>query len=219
MPVYFGAKQLFRNRLGGGAIREIYLGSKQVMGFTTADYSTNEWVGEKAHAGDYPEISANGTSASIGTNELNPGYGFTKYYCDHLKFYFQYSGSAVVYDCNGNEVVNITSTISFDYLTANWTIGSTIVINGSIKRDTSYSSTSTPADKLTYEVYYNLSTRQWTVIFDGSTYTGNTMEWIPTFVRLGCQMWFISSISGISAFNGFVWVTYMNRARGYPSAR
>ena len=136
-----------------------------------------------------------------------------------MRFYFQYSGGAVVYDCNGNEVVTISSTISFNYLTAKWTIGSTIVINGVTMRDSSYSSTSTPAEKLTYEVYYNLSTRKWTVVFDGTTYAGSAQEWIPTYFRLAPTMWFISSTSGISAFNGFVGVTYMNRARGYPNAR
>lgn len=220
MPAYFGTKQLFRNRLNSsGAIREIYLGSKQVMGFTVADYVANELIGEKANAGAVPNISGSGTSLSVGTDNYNPGYAFTRYYCDHIKITMQYSGGLVVYDCDGNEVVNITGTISFSYLTAKWTIGSKCVINGTTVFDQSYTSSDIDANRLAYEVYYDTSTRKWTVLFNGGTYTGSEQEWIPTYMRIYCQFWFISSTSGITSVNGYIFVSYMNRARGYPDAR
>ena len=120
MPAYIGAKQLFRNRLGGSPIREIYWGSKQVMGFTAADYNTNELIAEKAPAGDYPDISGNGSSLGIMTTNYNPGYAFTRYYCDHIKFVLQYSGGLSVFDIDGNEVVTITGTISFNTFSLNF---------------------------------------------------------------------------------------------------
>lgn len=219
MPAYFGTKQLFRNRLGGGAVREIYLGNSKIMGFNDADYVANEFIGEKAQAGDYPNITGNGTSISIGTNNYNPGYAFSRYYCDHIKIVMQYSGGLIFYDCNGNEVVNITGTISFSYLTAKWTITSKCIINGTTVFDTTYTGKETPASRLTYEVYYDKSTRKWTVIFNGSTYTGPVQEWIPTYVRIYVQFWFISSTSGITSVNGYIFVQYLNKAVGYPLAR
>ena len=112
MPAYFGAKQLFRNRLGGRPIREIYWGNKHVMGYTAADYNASELIGEKAHAGDYPDISGDGTTLRVMTTNYNPGYAFTRYYCDHIKITMQYSGGLSVFDIDGNEVVTITGTIS-----------------------------------------------------------------------------------------------------------
>lgn len=219
MPAYLGTKQLFRNRLGGGAVREIYFGSNKVMGFNDASYIADEFIGEKAPAGDYPKITGNGTNITIGTTNYNPGYAFSKYYCDHIKIMMMYSGGLIFYDCNGNEVVNITGTISFNYLTAKWTITSTCVINGVTVLDTSYKGSDTPANRLTYEVYYDRTTKKWTLIYNGATYTGSAQEWIPTYVRIYTQFWFISSTSGITSVNGIIYVEYLNRAVGYPLAR
>ena len=219
MPAYIGAKQLFRNRLGGSPIREIYWGSKQVMGFTAADYNTNELIAEKAPAGDYPDISGNGSSLGIMTTNYNPGYAFTRYYCDHIKFVLQYSGGLSVFDIDGNEVVTITGTISFNYLTAKWTITSKCVVNGSTILDTTYEGSDTPANRLTYELYFDRATRQWTLLFNGGTYRGSVQEWKPTYMRVYCQFWFISGYSGITMVNGVVSIQYLNRGRGYPNAR
>lgn len=219
MPAYLGQKQLFRNRLGGGAIREIYFGNKMVMGFTNADYNANELIGQAAPAGGVPSISGNGSSLSVGTIKYNPGYAFSRYYCDHIKIVMQYSGGLIFYDVDGNEAVSITGTISFNYLTAKWTIVSKCYIYGQEKFNSSWSGSDTPANRLTYEVYFDRGTRQWTVIFNGGTYRGSAMEWKPTYVRVACQFWFISSTSGITSVNGYIFINYMNRARGYPNAR
>lgn len=219
MPAYFGAKQLFRNRMNGGAIREIYLGNKQVMGFTAADYVANELIGEKASGGDYPDISGTGSTLGIMTRDYNPGYAFTRYYCDHIRFAFQYSGEFVVFDCEGREVVNIRGRISFSYLKAEWTITTTIKINGSTVYDNAYVGNDTPGNRLTYEVYYNTSTRRWTVLFDGGTYTGAVQEWIPTYMRLMCEFWFIIGYQTTTMVNGVISISYLNRGRGYPNAR
>lgn len=220
MAGYLGSKQLFRNRLGKSAVREIYLGSKQVMGFTPADYVTSEWIGEKAHAGDVPIITTNaGTSATVSTNNYNPGHAYTKYFCDHIKVMMQYSGGIVVYDCDGNVVVDIVGTISFNYLNAKWTIGSKCIINGTTVFDTEYSNRDISTGRLTYEVFYDLNTKKWTVIWNGGTYTGGVEEWRPTYMRVSPQLWFISSTAGVDFFNGYLFVSDMNRARGYPNAR
>ena len=219
MPAYFGAKQLFRNKLGASPIREIYWGSKHVMGFTVAEYNANELIAEKAQNGDYPSISGTGTSLSVKTNNYNPGYAFTKYYCDHIKIVMQYSGGLSVFDCDGNEVVTITGTISFNYSTAQWTITSKCVINGATVLDTEYKGSDTPANMLTYELYFDRIARQWTLLFNGGTYRGSVQEWKPTYMRIYCQFWFISGYAGITAVDGIIFVEYMNRARGYPDAR
>lgn len=219
MPAYFGAKQLFRNRVGNSPIREIYWGSKQVMGFTAADYNANELIGEKAQGGDYPQITGNGSTLGVMTTNYNPGYAFTRYYCDHIKIVMQYSGGLSVFDIDGNEVVTISGTISFNYLTAKWTITSKCVINGTIVLDTTYEGSDTPANRLTYELYFDTSRRQWTLLFNGGTYRGSVQEWKPTYMRIYCQFWFISAYTGITMVNGVISVQYMNRARGYPNAR
>lgn len=219
MPAYFGSKQLFRNRNGGGATREIYFGNNIIMGFKSADYVTSEIVPEKAPAGESPEISTGSSMLVVRTKNYNPGYGFSKYYCDHVKIVYTYSGGFVMYDCEGNVKVEISAGISFSYLSANWTITSKCAINGSTVFDESYTSRDTPANKLTYEVYFNTSTRKWTVMFDGRTFTGGAEEWKPSYFRALCQMWFISSTSGITMLNGSVGLSEMNKAVGYPSAK
>lgn len=219
MPAYFGAKQLFRNRLGGSPIREIYLGNSKVMGFSAADYNANELIAEKAQGGDYPSISGTGSNLSVKTNNYNPGYAFTRYYCDHIKIVMQYSGGLSVFDIDGKEVATINATISFNYLTAKWTITSKCVVNGTTILDTTYEGSDTPPSRLTYELYFDTSSRQWTLIFNGGTYRGGVQEWKPTYMRIYCQFWFISAYTGITMVDGIVFINYMNRARGYPNAR
>lgn len=219
MPAYFGSKQLFRNRNGGKSTREIYFGNKMIMGFNSADYSVDEIVKEKAPAGDYPQVTGTGSAISVGTVNYNPGYGFTKYYCDHIKIDMFYSGGLVVYDCEGNTKVEITGTFSFSFLTAKFTIGSKCIINGSTVFDESYSGNSTPANKLTYEVYFDTANRKWTVVFDGRTFTGGAEEWKPCYARVLCQMWMIPGYQDISFYNGAIHIQYMNRGRGYPNAK
>ena len=190
-----------------------------IMGFNSADFNANEIVREKAPAGDYPDVTGTGSVISIRTNNYNPGYGFSKYYCDHVKVEFMYSGGLVFFDCEGNAKVEITGTISFSYLTAQWTIGSKCIINGSTVFDESYKSNSTPANKLTYEVFFDTINRRWTVLFDGRTFTGGAEEWKPSYFRALCQMWFISGYQDISFYNGSVTARVMNRGRGYPNAK
>ena len=219
MPGYFGAKQLFRNRFGGSPIREIYWGSKQIMGFTSADYNTNELIGEAVSGGEYPTISGDGSMLSVGTVEYTPCYAFTRYYCDHMKIIMQYSGGLVFFDCEGNEVVNISGSISFSYLEAKWTITSKCVFNGTTVLNSTWEGSDTPANRLTYEVYFDRGSRRWVLIFDGGTYYGPVVEWKPTYARVYCQFWFISGYAGITMVNGYIRIAYMNRARGYPNAR
>ena len=198
---------------------DIYFGNKLITGFTSADYSANEFISEKAPGGEAPEISGNGSQVSVMTKNLNPGYAFSRYYCDHIKVEFQYSGGCILYDCNGNVAVEITGTISFNYMTAKWTIGSKCAIYGKEVFNQSHTERDTQAKYLTYEIFYDTSTRKWTVHFNGGTYTGNEMEWIPTYVRIYAQMWFISGSQGITAVNGIVRMTNLNRGRGMPNAR
>ena len=219
MGAYLGTRQLFLNRFGARTLREIYFGNKMITGFTDADYSVDELIGEAAPGGEAPKVSASGTAVSIMTKNYNPGYVYSRYYCDHIKIMFQYSGDLILYDRNGNEIVNIRGTISFNYLTAKWTIGSKCIINGVTVFDKSNTQNSTPANLLTYEVYYNTATRKWTVIWNGGTYTSSEIDWTPTYFRLRCEFWFISSTSGITAMNGVVYVQYFNRGRGMPNAR
>lgn len=219
MSSYLGSRQLFRNRFGGRTLREIYFGNKLITGFTNADYSADEFIGEKAPAGEAPEIRGTGSQISVMTKNYNPGYAFSRYYCDHIKIVLQYSGGCVFYDCNGNVAVEISGTISFNYLSAEWTIGSKCSIYGKEVFNQSHKQRDTPANLLTYEVYFNTNTRKWTVLFNGGTYTGNEMEWIPTYVRIYAQMWFISSMAGLTTVNGVVYITNMNRGRGMPNAR
>ena len=219
MPAYFGSRQLFRNRNGGKATREIYFGNKMIMGVTNAEYNANEMVGEKAPMGDYPKITGTGSVIAVMTENYNPGYGFTKYYCDHIKISMMYSGGLVVFDCEGNTKVEITGTISFSYMSANWTIGTKIIINGNTVVDESWTGRDTPANKLTYEVYFDTANRRWTVLFDGRTLTGGSEEWKPSYARVLCQMWMIPGYQDISFYNGAIQIQYMNRARGYPDAK
>ena len=118
MSSYLGAKQLFMNRFGARTLREIYFGNKMITGFTDADYSVDELIAEKAQGGEAPEIRAANNILSVSTKNYNPGYAYCRYYCDHLKILMQYSGECIFYDRNGNEVINIRGTISFNYLTA-----------------------------------------------------------------------------------------------------
>ena len=219
MSSYLGAKQLFMNRFGARTLREIYFGNKMITGFTDADYSVDELIGEKAHAGEAPKIEAINKSLFVTSKNDNPGYAYSKYFCDHLKFQLQYSGECIFYDCNGNEVLNIRGTISFSYLSGKWTIGSKCVINGVTVFDQSNTQKDTPANLLTYEIYYNTTTRKWTVIWNGGTYTGNAVDWTPTYFRLRVEMWFISSTVGITTVNGVIFIQYLNRGRGMLNAR
>lgn len=219
MPAYFGRNQLFRNRNGTGALREIYFGNQMIMGFNSANYSADEIVKEKAPAGDYPEVNGNGSTITISTVNYNPGYGFSKYYCDHVKLQFTYSGTFLVFDCEGNTKVEITQTISFSFASANWTMGSKCVINGNVVFDSSHTARDVVGSKLTYEVYFDLSSRRWCVIWDGGTYYGNVEEWKPTYFRAMPQMWFIISQYDQIFVNGVIGLTNMNRARGYPNAK
>ena len=219
MPAYWGAKQLFRDKCGNRSVREIYYGTKMIKGFTTASYTIDELIGEKAPAGDVPKISGNGSSLSVMTNKLNPGYAYTKYYCDHIKFVMIYSGGCVVYDYTGKEIINISGTISFNYLTAKWTLGSKCIINGTTVFDSSNTSRDMSDGRLTYEVYYDTATRKWTVEWNGGKYTGNEQEWEPTYMRVAPQIWIISSTAGVDAYNGSIAINYLNRAKGYPNAR
>lgn len=219
MPAYFGSKQLFRNRNGSKATREIYFGNKMIMGFNSADYSADEIVKEKAPSGDYPEVTGTGSRIGISTVNYNPGYGFSKYYCDHVKIAFQYSGTFVVFDCEGNTKIEITQTISFSFASANWTMGSKCVINGVTVFDSSETARDVIASRLEYEIYYNTSARKWYVIWNGGTYTGSVEEWKPAFFRAMPQMWFIISQYDQVFVNGIITLSDMNRARGYPNAK
>ena len=58
------------------------------------------------------------------------------------------------------------------------------MINGSTVLDTTYEGTDTPASRLTYELYFDTSTRQWTLLFNGGTYRGSSQEWKPTYMRI-----------------------------------
>ena len=219
MPAYFGNKQLFRNRNGSGATREIYFGNKMIMGFTDSEYSTSEIVREKAPAGDYPDVTTNTGVIVIGTNNYNPGYGFSKYYCDHVTVTFIYNGELAFFDCDGNSKIDIYSHISFSYLSAQWTITSRIKINGETKLDENWTGRDTPDNKISFEAYFDTSTRKWTVKYDGRTFTGNAEEWKPSYLRAMCQMWLIPGYQTINTYNGHVSLRNMNRGRGYPSAK
>lgn len=219
MSLYLGARQLFLNRLGSKTLREIYFGNKLITGFTDADYSVDELIAEKAQAGEAPDIKAGNNILSVMSKNYNPGYAYSRYYCDHLKILMQYSGECIFYDRNGNEVINIRGTISFSYLSGKWTIGSKCIINGVTVFDQSNTQKDTPASLLTYEIYYNTSTRKWTVIWNGGTYTSSEVDWTPTYFRVRVEMWFISSTAGITTINGVIYLQNFNRGRGMPNAR
>lgn len=219
MGAYLGKNELFLNRFGKRTLREIYFGNKMITGFTDADYSADEMIGEKIQSGDYPVIKGTGSVITVSTNNYNPGYGFNKYYCDHMKFWFFYSGYVDVYDCKGNAVIAIENSISFSFATGKWEVGRKISIYGSEVFNKTTKATSIDQSYLEYEFYYDKNTRKWVVLHEGGTYTSGETDWYPVYCRLRPQIWFLISTYDSQFFDGSINITYMNKAQGMPLAR
>ncbi len=219
MGAYLGSKMLFVNKFGSKELREMYLGNQLIYGFTNADYSVDEMVGEKAPAGDYPVIKGTGSVITVSTNKYNPGYGYTKYYCDHMNFYFFYSGVVEVFDRYGNEIITVNNGISFSFASGKWEVTRKVTIYGQEVLNKTTKETDINQNYLTYEIYYDTANRQWVVVNCGNQYRSAVKDWIPAYFRLRPQIWFLISTVSTQIFDGSINVTYMNRAKGMPNAK
>jgi len=219
MAIYFGNKQLFENKIGTKPIREVYFGNSPIIQFGAPNFTADEIIGEKAPAGDVPNIKGYGTSIVVSTNNYNPGYGYTKYYADMIRITMMYGGGLVAYDKNGNVLVEITGTSSFSYMTAHWTLGSKCIINGVTMFDESYSSTDIPSARLSYKVYYSTSEKKWICEWNNKVYKGPECEWNYAYFRVAPTLWMIPAPEQIYFYNGSISIYELNKGKGIPEAR
>ena len=220
MPAYYGAKQLFRNRLSTRPVREIYLGTNRVMGYANAQYSADE-ITTKAinNVEKPPTIKGTGSAISVSTTGYASGYAYSKYYCDRIEATMMYAGNYYFYDSSGNTIVSIECDCTFSYATARWTLSCKASVLGKQIINTSKSSSNMDSNRLAIKIYYNFTTSQWNIEYGGSTYASDTTEWQPTYFCVMPQMWFIISQYDSQFFNGTITLTKIERAYGYPQAK
>lgn len=189
------------------------------MGFRDFEKSTNEIVLKPLqNSSTNLEISANDSGIAVSTKDYVSGYAYSKYYCDHLEYTMMYSGTAIFYDTNGNEIVKIECTDSFSFMHGKWTLTCKVTMLGEVVYDNSVDTTSIEEKYVTIKIYFDLANKQWVFERAGVTKRSKVTEWQPTYFSVSPRMWFIISQYDSMFFDGFIRITYMNKAVGYPQA-
>lgn len=219
MPAYLGSKQLFRNRISTNPIREIYLGSKKIMGFQNANYSADEITAKPlSNSKILPKISGTGSIINVSTNDYTSGFAYSKFYCDHLEYNMMYSGDCFVYDSSGNKIISVECTDSFSFASGKWTLTCKVTMFGTQVLNDSHSSSQIDGARLAVKLFYDHANKQWVFQRAGVEKRSEVTEWQPTYFSVSPRMWFIISTYDSMFFDGIISITNMNKAVGYPQA-
>ena len=131
MPAYLGTKQLFKNHLGGKPLREIYHGTKKIMGFKDGRYNADDFVTRAINNIEKPPtINAGDHIVNVSTTGYATGYAYSKHYCDHLEYSMMYAGDCYFYDAQGNEIISIKCTEDWSFASGKWTLTCKVVMFG-----------------------------------------------------------------------------------------